>query len=140
MTALRDPDVALVDVPADMVMASGSGLDPHITLKNALYPLDRVADAWAQQTNRDPDALRTEITDMLHQKAFAPLGGLVGNPRASNARAVSLDGTAVSLEAMHGGVVLVNVWSVWCLPCRVGSPSSAACSAGMPRPVSGSSA
>ena len=35
-------DADLEDVPADMVMASGSGLDPRITLKNALYQLDRV--------------------------------------------------------------------------------------------------
>src|SRR5438445_13058471 len=35
----------LEPVAADMVMASGSGLDPHITLRNALsvYQLDRIA-------------------------------------------------------------------------------------------------
>ncbi len=43
-------DARLEQVPADMVMASGSGLDPDITLKNALYQLDRVADAWAKST------------------------------------------------------------------------------------------
>src|ERR1700687_3650097 len=34
-------DADLQDVPADMVMASGSGLDPDITLDNAMYQLDR---------------------------------------------------------------------------------------------------
>ena len=47
------PDADLEPVPADMVMASGSGLDPHITLKNALYQLDRVAAKWAADTNRN---------------------------------------------------------------------------------------
>ena len=47
------PDAKLRKVPADMVMASGSGLDPDITLDNAHWQLDRVAAAWAKKTNKD---------------------------------------------------------------------------------------
>ena len=72
------PTAELEPVPADMVMASGSGLDPHITLRNALYQLDRVASARAAQTNRDPAQIRKEIEDILHKHGEAPLGGLVG--------------------------------------------------------------
>lgn len=72
------PQADLEPVPADMVMTSGSGLDPHITLKNALYQLDRVAGKWATETRRDPAAVRQEIEVMLLQKAEAPLVGLAG--------------------------------------------------------------
>ena len=73
-------DADLEPVPADMVMASGSGLDPHITLKNAQYQLDRVAAKWAEKTKRDPARVRAEIEDLVRSKARAPLGGLVGEP------------------------------------------------------------
>lgn len=72
------PDADLDDVPADMVTASGSGLDPHITLDNALYQLDRVATSWAKDVKRDPAQVRREIQSLLEQQATAPFGGLVG--------------------------------------------------------------
>ncbi len=71
-------DADLEPVPADMVMASGSGLDPHITLKNALYQLDRVAAKWAETTKGDETTVRKKIEQFLYKKAQAPLGGLVG--------------------------------------------------------------
>jgi potassium-transporting ATPase KdpC subunit len=75
------PDADLEPVPGDMVTASGSGLDPHITLANALWQLDhRVAAAWAKKTGTDQSTLHAEIEKLLRDKSSAPLGGLVGVP------------------------------------------------------------
>ena len=83
-------DVDLEEVPGDMVMASGSGLDPHITLDNALYQLDRVAGAWAKDVSRDPAQVRGEIQSMLEQNASAPGWGLFG-PKQVNVLEVNLE-------------------------------------------------
>src|SRR5271170_1087677 len=62
-------DADLQDVPGDMVTTSGSGLDPHITLQNAEYQLDRVASKWAADTKRDAATVHTEIEQILQDHA-----------------------------------------------------------------------
>jgi K+-transporting ATPase ATPase C chain len=74
------PQAELQSVPADMVMASGSGLDPHITLQNARYQLERVTDAWAKRTGQHPAAVRKKIEALLDELKEAPLGGWFGVP------------------------------------------------------------
>jgi K+-transporting ATPase ATPase C chain len=73
------PSADLDPVPADMVMTSGSGLDPHITLANARYQLDRVAAAWAERTGQERGSVRRDIERLLDEKAWSPLGGLAGS-------------------------------------------------------------
>ena len=72
------PGVDVERVPADMVMASGSGLDPDITLSNALWQLQRVASAWARETGADEKKLHGQIEQLLREMSHAPLGGLAG--------------------------------------------------------------
>src|SRR5579864_8926052 len=72
------PTADLQDVPGDMVTTSGSGLDPDITLENAEYQLDRISGKWAQDLKRDPVQVRSEIDQIVHEHAFAPMYGLWG--------------------------------------------------------------
>jgi K+-transporting ATPase ATPase C chain len=74
------PDVALENVPGDLVTTSASGLDPHITLAGALYQLPRVADRWAELTGKSPAQLRRDIDALLREHARAPLFGMAGVP------------------------------------------------------------
>jgi K+-transporting ATPase ATPase C chain len=74
----ENPEADLQDVPGDLVMASGSGLDPDITLQNAEFQLDRVSAKWAGDVKRDTGEVRKEIDQILQGNASAPFGGLVG--------------------------------------------------------------
>ncbi len=76
----ENPKVELQDVPGDLVTTSGSGLDPHITLDNALFQLDRVAGAWADRTKLDKDKLHKEIEQLVRDQSSAPFGGSIGEP------------------------------------------------------------
>ncbi len=72
------PEADLQDVPGDLVTASASGLDPHITLQNAEFQLERVASKWAANLKRDPSLVRKEIEQILRKNSSAPFGGLAG--------------------------------------------------------------
>jgi K+-transporting ATPase ATPase C chain len=78
MWRLDHATAAVQDIPGDMVTTSGSGLDPHITLQNAEYQLDRVAAKWASDLKRDTIIVRREIEEIVQKDASAPLAGLAG--------------------------------------------------------------
>jgi K+-transporting ATPase ATPase C chain len=66
-------------VPADLVMASGSGLDPHVTLKAARYQLPDVVAARAAETKLDAGEVKRRIEKVLKAHSFRPLG-VLGEP------------------------------------------------------------
>ena len=90
------PDVALEEVPGDWATSSASGLDPHITLQNAYFQLDRISKKWALNQKRDPATVRNEIEKMLLERATAPWGGLAGE-RIVNVLEINL-----ALRAKYG--------------------------------------
>lgn len=65
-------------IPSDLVLASGSGMDPHITVKGAEYQVDRVANAWATELGREVSEVRTEVQSIVQDHTEAVLGGLAG--------------------------------------------------------------
>lgn len=77
-------------VPADAVLASGSGLDPHVTLSNAKQQVERIVAARAK-AGADGTRVRAEADAVLSALAFSPLGGLVGGEPLVNVLEANLE-------------------------------------------------
>jgi potassium-transporting ATPase KdpC subunit len=78
-------------IPSDLVMASGSGLDPHISLESALAQLPRVA----RSRGLDEERLHKIVLDNLEGRIFH----LLGEPRINVLKLnLVLDGVQVGSD------------------------------------------
>ena len=76
MAALRAADPANTQpIPVDLVTASGSGLDPHISVAAALYQVPRVARARGMSEE--------QVRGLIGQFTEARQFGLLGEPRVN---------------------------------------------------------
>ena len=98
--------VDLEPVPGDAVTTSGSGLDPDITLDNALWQLDRVADAWAKKTGKSPATVRDEIEKLLRRdRATRRRAGCSASPWSTCWKSTWRCETAIKNRAARGADV-----------------------------------
>lgn len=73
LTALRQGGAELSHVPVDLVTASGSGLDPHISPAAAEFQVQRVAAARRMKEE--------EVRQMIREQTEGRQFGLLGEPR-----------------------------------------------------------
>jgi hypothetical protein len=105
---LQDPaggrGAELEKVPADYVTASGSGLDPHISLRNARFQTPRVVEERARLyregrakasrpvpgVERTEAAVRREVDRLVDDHAFSPMWGPAGGDQLVNVLELNL--------------------------------------------------
>ncbi|MCU0391149.1 MAG: potassium-transporting ATPase subunit C [Thermoflexibacter sp.] len=68
-----NPDVQKAEIPSDLVTASGSGLDPHISVQGALVQVKRIAKIRKIEENK--------LIELVNQQAEKPLLGLLGTSK-----------------------------------------------------------
>jgi potassium-transporting ATPase KdpC subunit len=107
----RRPGVELENIPADAATASGSGLDPHITKRNAVYQTPRVVAAQVEKLigafedggkKPIPDDKRKllgerlngpvgkAVDELIAQQEFRPMFGLTGDEPLVNVLQLNL--------------------------------------------------
>ena len=69
-----DPNNTL-PIPVDLVTASGSGLDPHVSVAAALYQVSRVASARGLS--------EAEVTSLVEKYTEGRQFGFLGEPRVN---------------------------------------------------------
>ena len=67
---VQNPTVSKVNIPAELVTASGSGLDPHLSPDAAYVQINRIAKARSLNPN--------EVKALVRKHVEAPLLGLFG--------------------------------------------------------------
>ena len=70
---VHNPTVNKSDIPSDLVTASGSGLDPNISVKGALVQIDRIA----KVRKISPEKIKA----LVEQNVEKPLAGLFGTEK-----------------------------------------------------------
>jgi K+-transporting ATPase ATPase C chain len=67
---------SLVEIPSEMLFASASGLDPHISPEAALLQVDRIAKVRGFSPSQ-----KQQLIDLLHNKSEKSHFTLLGEPR-----------------------------------------------------------
>ena len=70
---VHNPDVNRSEIPSDMVTASGSGLDPHISVQGAIIQIPRIARIRGLSENA--------VKDLVAKQTEKPLLGMLGTER-----------------------------------------------------------
>jgi len=71
----KNPEIKRSEIPSDLVTASGSGIDPHISPQGAFIQIPRIA----KERNLDSEAIKHLIDDNIEN----PLFGLMGTERVN---------------------------------------------------------
>ena len=73
-----DPNIKAEEIPADLLLSSGSGLDPHRRPKTALSQVSRVAKA-----RKLSDAQKGRIIALINEHTEKAQVGFLGQPRVN---------------------------------------------------------
>lgn len=70
---LKNPSVKKEDIPSELVTASGSGLDPNISVQGAKVQVKRIADARKISEEK--------VLDLIQKNTEKPLLGMLGTEK-----------------------------------------------------------